>query len=184
MEPHVTLCSSRRESAPCCATGLAAGRQSVWPVVSSRWVTYPFSDFPLSIFHFPFAILMRHNVRHSIFNLMAINHARQKFSSLSPSSYPTTRITLSLSNVFLGFSAECCHIFLWLEAGRRRMRGWASSFRISLALELLQWVYYAAATLANPTHWHITCQRIFFNKLGKTYTPTTPLTPQHIEYPA
>lgn len=46
-------------------------------------------------------------------------------SSSSLPSFPTTRLTLSLSNVFLGFPAECCHIFLWLEAGKGkgRMRG-------------------------------------------------------------
>lgn len=50
---------------------------------------FRFSDFPIFLYqfcHFPFAILMRHNVRHSIFNLMAINHARQKCSSLCCSS--------------------------------------------------------------------------------------------------
>lgn len=135
---------------------------------------FRFTDFPLSISHFPFAILMRHNVRHSIFNLMAINHARQKCSS--PCSSPS--VTLSLSNVFLGFPAECCHIFLWLEAGKGWGKGDEGVEQAAFAYPwlwraLLQWVYYAAATLANPTHWHITCQRIFFNKLGKTYTPST-----------
>lgn len=97
---------------------------------------FRFSDFLLSIFHFPFAILMRHNVRHSIFNLMAINHARQKCSSLCSS-------LLS----FCPRNAELIQRFSWLSCwvlpyfplarGRQGMwqGDWASSFRISLALE-------------------------------------------------
>lgn len=41
----------------------------------------------------------------------------------APPSLPPARVTLSLSNVFLGFPAECCHIFLWLQAGKRKGRG-------------------------------------------------------------
>lgn len=98
--------------------------------------------------------------------------------SAVPSAAPPLPVTLSLSNVFLGFPAECCHIFLWLEAGKGWCRGDGGIEQAAFAYPwlwsaLLQWVYYAAATLANPTHWHITCQRIFFNKLGKTYTPST-----------
>lgn len=38
----------------------------------------------------------------------------------APPFFPSARVTLSLSNVFLGFPAECCHIFLWLQAGKGR----------------------------------------------------------------
>lgn len=43
--------------------------------------------------------------------------------SAVPSAAPPPAVTLSLSNVFLGFPAECCHIFLWLQAGKRKGRG-------------------------------------------------------------
>lgn len=86
--------------------------------------------------HFPFAILMRHNVRHSIFNLMAINHARQKCSSLCCSSsfplrwaYPTFFLAFLLSAAIFSFGSR---------QARERGEGlgdWASSFRISLAVE-------------------------------------------------